>query len=210
ALFYLRVVDEQKDLAYDQVHHPDRPLVAGTVGLRDLRAAMVATALTLIALNRGAAVIVLAADLAYAIFLIHLERWSPRVRDGLLLNLAVPYPVQLLLSVYVLISAGLGLNWPLIAVFVLVFMHFEFARKTAWAPASRFYSTILGARGSAAVTMVCAAGAAGLAVASGGGWAPVAVLALPITGAWLFLRRHKKAWPVPLAMGFVVGSYAGL
>lgn len=210
ALFFLRVVDEQKDLDYDRVHHPDRPLVRGSVRVSDLRAAMAVTALVLAALNRGSGLLVLAFDLGYAVFLLYLERWSPRVRDGLLVNLAVTYPVQLLLSIYVCVSAAVPVNWPLIAVFVLVFLHFEFARKTAWAPASRFYSTLLGPRGSAAVTTLCAAGAAALAVTAGRGWGPVAVLALPAAGAWLFLRRRTKAWPVPLAMGFVIGSYLGL
>ena len=40
-------------------------------------------------------------DMAYGVFLMALERWSSKVRDGLFLNLLVTYPVQLGLSIYI-------------------------------------------------------------------------------------------------------------
>ena len=223
ALLYLRIVDEQKDLDYDRVHHPDRPLVRGDVSVGELRATMAVLVAVLIALNVGfslPAVLVLAGMLGYAVFLVALERRSAVVRYGLLLNLAVTYPVQLLISIYLYLSTGLG--WrattiPLIAIFACVFLHFEFARKTAWVTPTggRFYSAVLGPVGSAAVTIGFAVLAAVLTAAvfrpwSAGGvaaWLPYLALALPAAGAARFWRRRPAAWSVPLGMGFVVVSY---
>jgi hypothetical protein len=232
-LFYLRMVDELKDLEYDREHNPDRPLVRGEITHRELTDAMIATVIALLALNSWlspAALAVLVLDLGYALFLVALERRSARVRAGLLLNLLVTYPVQLLLSVYVYLSAaaenGSDAGWravPLLAIFVCVFMHFEFARKTAWegSAGARLYSGALGPVRSARL-------AAGFAVAallltlvlfapwrtSGSGliWAllPYLALAFPAAGFVSFLRRRVRTWPVPLAMGFVVTSYLTL
>jgi hypothetical protein len=230
-LLYLRIVDEQKDLDYDREHSPHRPLVTGAVSGRELRVAMAAIALALVALNGWlsvAALAVLLVDLGYAVLLVLIERRSTRIREGLLLNLAVTYPVQLLLSVYVLVSAaaetGLSPGWraiPLIAVFVCVFLHFEFARKTAWSGAGRLYSRVLGPGRSARLAAGFALAAAVLTLAllppwraawSGLPWAllPYAALAFPAAGLGEFLLRRVTAWRAPLAMGFVVATYLTL
>ncbi|TQK79119.1 hypothetical protein FB563_8338, partial [Streptomyces puniciscabiei] len=97
ALLFLRMLDEQKDLAHDRVHHPDRPLVTGAITGAELRAAMAAIAVAVTGLNAvlsaTAALLILVA-LGYGTFLAALERRSPAVRDRHLLNLAVTYPVQ--------------------------------------------------------------------------------------------------------------------
>jgi hypothetical protein len=232
-LFYLRIVDEQKDLEYDREHNPDRPLVRGEISHRELTDAMIAIVIALLALNAWlspAALAVLVLDLGYALFLVTLERRSPRIRDGLLLNLLITYPVQLLLSVYVYLSAadqnGSSAGWravPLLAIFVCVFMHFEFARKTAWdfSAGARLYSGALGPVRSARLAAGFAVAALLLTLAlfppwhaSGAGliWAllPYAALAFPVLGLLRFLRRRVRTWPVPLAMGFVVTSYLTL
>jgi len=223
ALLYLRIVDEQKDLDYDRVYHPDRPLVRGEVSVRELRVAMGALVAGLVALNvwfSTAALLVLLGMVAYAVFLVALERLSTRVRDGLLLNLAVTYPVQLLISVYLYLSAGHSPRpgaVALIAIFACVFLHFEFARKTSWraTPGSRFYSTVLGPVGSAATAVGFALAAAVLIAAVFRPWRsadlaallPYPALALPLAAVVLFWRRRPAAWPVPLSIGFVVTSY---
>lgn len=223
ALLYLRIVDEQKDLDYDRVHHPDRPLVRGDVSLGELRAAMGVLIAVLVALNVSfstAALLVLLGMVVYAVFLVALERLSARVRDGLLLNLAVTYPVQLLISVYLYLSAGYSPRpaaIALIAVFACVFLHFEFARKTSWqaTPGSRFYSTVLGPVGSAATAVGFALAAAVLIAALFRPWRsadlvallPYLALGLPLAAAVLFWRRRPAAWPVPLSMGFILASY---
>jgi 4-hydroxybenzoate polyprenyltransferase len=232
ALLYLRIVDEQKDLDYDRVHHPDRPLVRGDVSLGELRVAMGALVAVMVALNvwfPTAALLVLLAMVAYAVFLVALERLSAPVRDGLLLNLAVTYPVQLLISVYIYLSAGHSPRpgtIALIAIFVCVFLHFEFARKTSWrtTPGSRFYSAVLGPVGSATTAVGFALAASALIAAVFRPWhfaggageldtadlvalLPYLALAFPLAAVVLFWRRRPAAWPVPLSMGFVVTSY---
>ncbi|WP_405996996.1 hypothetical protein [Streptomyces sp. NBC_00829] len=223
ALLYLRVVDEQKDLEYDREHHPDRPLVRGEISVPELRIAMagIVVALTGLNLSRSAAALtILLADLAYAVLLMALERRSGAIREGLFLNLAVTYPVQLLLSVYVYVSAGgaIGIRAvPLLMVFVCVFLHFEFARKTSWqaAPGERLYSGSLGPLPSARLAAGCALAAIGLSLALFHGHPALlplvaATLAFPAVGWWRFRRRSVTGWPVPLATGFVVATYLTL
>lgn len=227
ALLFLRMLDEQKDLAHDRVHHPDRPLVTGAVSAAELRAAMAAIALVVTALNAACsvtAVLLLLAALGHGLLLAVLERLSPAVRDRQLLNLAVTYPVQVLLGVYVygsLVAAGsIAADWrgpALLALCACVFLHFEFARKTVWeaSPGARVYSACLGPRRSAAVTAGFAAGAVGwqvLLFAPDGplGLLPCLTVALPALGAHRFLSAGRGAWPLTMATGFVVATYLAL
>ncbi|MFJ5532603.1 hypothetical protein [Streptomyces sp. NPDC093261] len=227
ALLFLRMLDEQKDLAHDRVHHPDRPLVTGAITAAELRGAMAAITVVATALNAAlsaTAALLLLAALGYGLLLAALERLSPAVRDRQLLELAVTYPVQVLLGGYVygsLVAAGtVTADWRgagLLALSACVFLHFEFARKTAWQPppGARLYSADLGPRRSAVVTAGFAAGAVGCQVllfAPAGplGLLPCLAAALPAWGAWRFLAVRRGGWPMPTAMGFVVATYLGL
>jgi hypothetical protein len=228
ALLFLRMLDEQKDLAHDRVHHPDRPLVTGAITATELRGAMAVIAVVVTGLNaaRSAtdALLILAA-FAYGLFLAALENRSPAVRDRQLLNLAVTYPVQLLLGGYVygsLVAAGtVTANWrgaALLALCACVFLHFEFARKTAWEapPGARLYSAGLGPRRAAAVTAGFAAGAVGCQVllfaAQGSplGLLPCLAAALPALATRRFLAAGRGPWPSVAATGFVVATYLAL
>ncbi|MFR0355168.1 hypothetical protein [Streptomyces sediminimaris] len=227
ALLFLRMLDEQKDLAYDRVHHPDRPLVTGAITVTELRGAMAAltvVAAGLNALRSATALLLILAALGYALFLAGLERLSPAVRDRQLLNLTVTYPVQVLLGVYVygsLVADGtITADWQGVALLALcacVFLHFEFARKTAWQaePTARLYSARLGPRRGAAVTAGFAAGAVGCQVvlfAPDGplGLLPCLAAVLPAWGTRRFLAARRGDWPLPAAMGFVVSTYLAL
>lgn len=227
-LLFLRMLDEQKDLAHDRVHHPDRPLVTGAVTAVELRCAMTAIAVVATALNAAVlsvpAALLLLAALGYGLLLAPLERLSPELRDRQLLDLAVAYPVQVLLGAYVygsLVAAGtVTADWrgaALLALSACVFLHFEFARKTAWEapPGARLYSAALGARRSAAVTAGLAAGAVACQVllfAPDGplGLLPCLAAALPAWGTRRFLAAGRGGWPMPTAIGFVVATYLGL
>nr|WBO81696.1 hypothetical protein SBE_005568 [Streptomyces sp. SBE_14.2] len=227
ALLFLRMLDEQKDLDYDRVHHPDRPLVTGAITTAELRGAMAAITALLVGLNAAlsatAALLILAA-LGYGVLLAVLERISPAVRDRHLLNLAVTYPVQVILGCYVygsLVADGtVGADWRgpvLLALCAGVFLHFEFARKTAWeaADGERLYSTDLGPRRSAAVTAGCAAVAVAceLALLAPSGplvLLPCAAVLLPVWGTRRFLAAGRGTWPVLFAMLFIVATYLGL
>lgn len=227
ALLFLRMLDDQKDLAHDRVHHPDRPLVTGAVTAAELRGAMAVLTAVVAGLNAAlspAAVLLILSALCYATSLAALERLSAAVRDRQLLNLAVSYPVQVLLGVYVYgSSAAAGTVSPdwrgavLLALSACVFLHFEFARKTAWQapPGARLYSAGLGPRRSAAVTAACAAGAAVCQLVlfppdGAAGLLPCLTAALPAWGLRRFLRGRRGPWPLSTATAFVVVTYLAM
>ncbi|WP_308646077.1 UbiA prenyltransferase family protein [Nocardia cyriacigeorgica] len=232
-LLYLRMVDEQKDLDYDRVHNPDRPLVTGAVTARDLRTAMAVIAVGAIAasllLSVGSAVAI-AAVLVYGLALWGLERICEPIRRDILLNLLVTYPVQLLVTAYVVVSAidtgDVEPGWRAGAaavIFAGAFLQFEFARKTARMPrpGQMYYSNALGTTGS----MLAALGCAVLAVAADlalvrpwehdaaravVGWIPLVLLAIPFLGGLRFLRSADEDYPVIPAVLFILTLYLAL
>lgn len=219
-LLYLRMVDEIKDIDYDRVHNPDRPLVTGAVGVRELWVAIgvIAASLTAVSLllSWWSAVLVVAA-MAYGLGLWALEARSARVRDTLLLNLIVTYPVQLWILAYIVCSAidtgQVESEWRTAAVAVLfaaAFLHFEFARKTVSGGAVRqsYYSNVLGPLGSTVAIVGFAVVAVGADIVlvrpwdhalfrSVLLWGPVLLLALPLAAARSFVRGSRG--PVRLA-----------
>lgn len=227
ALLFLRMLDEQKDFEYDRVHHPDRPLVTGAITAAELRAGMAAVTAVVTGLNAAlspVAVLLILSALGYALLLAALERLSAALRDRQLLNLAVTYPVQVLLGAYVygsLVAAGtVPADWRggvLLALCACVFLHYEFARKTAWEapPGARLYSAGLGPRRSAVVTALLAVGAVGCQIVlflpdGPAGLLPCLTAVLPAWGLRRFLRARGGGWPLPAAAGFVAGTYLAL
>jgi hypothetical protein len=223
ALLFLRMLDEQKDLAYDREHNPDRPLVTGAVTVGELRAAMVVLAavgaVANVAVSVASALVYLAV-LGYGLLLAVAERAYPRLADDQLAGLFAAYPVQVVLSAYLLVSVGAHAGWGVAAVLIAyagAFLHFEIARKTRWdgAEGERLYSQILGPVGSAAVAAGCAAAACGgvLAVClphSPAPWLP-ALVALPaVWGTAVFLRRRTGAWPMAPAMAVILLTHVEL
>lgn len=232
-LLYLRMVDEQKDLDYDRVHNPDRPLVTGAVTAWDLRAAMAVIAVGAIAasllLSIGSAVAI-AAVLGYGLGLWGLERISEPIRRNILLNLVVTYPVQLLVTAYVVVSAidtgDVASGWQAAAaavIFAGAFLQFEFARKTSRIPRSgeMYYSNALGTAGSVFAALGCAvvAVAADLALVrpwehQGAravlGWIPLVLLVIPLLGGLRFMRSADEEYPVIPAVLFILTLYLAL
>ncbi|PSR61754.1 hypothetical protein C8258_26185 [Nocardia sp. MDA0666] len=221
-LLYLRMVDEIKDLDYDRVHNPDRPLVTGAVSVGELWGAIGALAvmLTVVSslLSWWSAVLVVAA-MGYGLALWGLEGVSARIRGDLLLNLAVTYPVQLWIIAYLVrsaidtgqVEAGWRTAWVAL-IFAGAFLHFEFARKTAAdaRPGQSYYSNVLGVRRSVVAIVGCAALAVGAEVALSRPWdhplpwatltwIPVGLLLLPVLVAGSFLTRSPEPMrpPVP-------------
>lgn len=229
-LLYLRMVDEQKDLDYDRVHNPDRPLVTGAITATELRAAMTVIAIGAIAASltlSAISALMIAAVLAYGLVLWGLERLSVTIRTDILVNLAVTYPVQLLVTAYVILSAAdtgaVRVTWKTAAValiFAGAFLQFEFARKTSRTPRvdEHYYSNALGPIGSTAFGLLCAAVAvltdvvlvqpwtysSAQAVVA---WIPLALLLLPIWGALKFLRGTRPDYPVLPAVLFILTLY---
>jgi hypothetical protein len=169
-LFYLRAVDEIKDYDYDRQFNPDRPLVTGMVNRTDLHLLMAALAGLTLVINLGAGPTVLGVlllNLVWGYALIWLERLFPIIARSIFVNLAVTYPVNVLLSIYLLLlsmqAAQVPLSWAaagLVLAYALAFLHFEFARKTTWtnlsAPTENLYSNAIGTRRSAALALGCA------------------------------------------------------
>jgi uncharacterized membrane protein YhdT len=218
ALFYLRVADEWKDYDYDVVYNPERPLVKGTVRFADLYWFLGATALAAlvchaVARPSVASTLVLVSCLLYGYLLAPLERLAPVVRDNMLLNLAVTYPVNVSLSIYIWASwlgrtgqapAGEDLAW--IGAFALAFLHYEFARKISWPerakPGKRLYSAALGVPVALAACVAFAAGAIALAMIlfserSAIAWL-FAVPLLPVLAGTVWFLRGKGVSSTPL------------
>ncbi|HEY8978733.1 MAG TPA: hypothetical protein VIU15_04020 [Streptomyces sp.] len=233
ALLFIRVVDEQKDLAYDRVHNPGRPLPRGAIDVRELRTAMALIVAAELALTGWRSPLLagwLLFDLAYICFLVLLERWSATVRDRIFVNLLVSYPVQAMLSVHIWLSfrdaTGGGSAWHALVGGLLcacAFMHYEFARKTGAevVPGATLYSNAVGLRGSVALTVGCALAGVGLALAvirpwelhgvtALAGWLPVTALGFLWTGAERFAALRTPTWPPGPAMGYLAWLYLGV
>ncbi|MVU80432.1 hypothetical protein GPX89_24680 [Nocardia sp. ET3-3] len=232
-LLYLRMVDEQKDLDYDRIHNPDRPLVTGAISALELRGAMALIAVVSIAGSLALSLrsaLAITAVLAYGLILWGLEQLSATVRTSILLNLLVTYPVQLLVTAYVILSAidtgeasaHARVAWVAI-VFAGAFLQFEFARKTSRIirPGEMYYSNALGSTGSTAAGLLCAAAAAisEIAVAKPWefhgvaaviGWIPLALTVIPIAGARRYLRSTDEDYPVIPAVLFILTLYLTL
>lgn len=227
-VFFLRVLDEQKDLEYDRTHHPDRPLVTGAITGGELRAAMAVTALTVPLLNvplGWASAVAAVLPLGYGLFLAALERRAPTLEEHLVTTLLVALPAQLLVIGYVYLSVtrtgDAGADWravPLALAVVAVVLHFELARKTTWQPppGARSYARALGPVGGAALTLALAGVATAVIVllfrrpAPVLGVLPPLLVAVAAAGGWRFLRAGHGDWPLLPALVFVTGSFLTL
>ncbi|MEP9391479.1 hypothetical protein ABLE92_04825 [Gordonia sp. VNQ95] len=231
-LLYLRMVDEQKDLEYDRLHHPDRPLVTGAVTAADLRVGMAVISVVAVgvsALLSWGSAVAIAVVLAYGLGLWAAESMWPALRDGVLVNLAITYPIQLLIAGYVLVS-GIGtgqidadgrVGWAVLIV-AAAFLQFEFARKISRRPrpGEMYYSNAVGAWPAVGVSLGLVAVAVGASLVAlapwqfGGwpaalGWLPLATAMIPGPAAVAFRRGGDDYSPVP-AVIFVLALYLEL
>ena len=130
------------DLRFERLEH----VFLGEVSHGDLLRWALGSAALVLLLNAYLAwaltpwlLLIAAADLLYGAFLLKLEQWSRAVNERMLLNLAVTYPVNMALQGYVYVffvfayaATPAARDALLVLAFVLVFLHYEFARKTAW------------------------------------------------------------------------------
>jgi 4-hydroxybenzoate polyprenyltransferase len=216
-LLFLRVVDDQKDLAHDRDRNPDRPLVTGAVTGADLRAAAAFLIVAVLAVNAAvslAATATIAIVWGYALLLVALDR-VPIVRNRESVALAAGYFVQALTNVYLYRTALAGRTGtdarmlPLLAVFALLFLHFELARKIT------AYAAAWGRARAVGIAAGCAAGAVALTLAvfrpgpDPLDWLPLLAL-VPAGIGTLRYRRKGGSWPMPFAMVFVAVLLASL
>lgn len=219
-LFILRVVDEIKDYEYDQIFHKDRPLVSGDVNHRFLIKTIFALTILCLLLNLQSSFTVIAillVDIVYSFFLIWLERKSPWVKNNMLINLVVTYPVNLALSFYLLSFYQhlyqfeiMGDDYLMIAAFAFNFLYYEFARKigdkSLNKPGEKLYSDALGLKFSVFVTIVMALLSISLLMSLYQSPLPLLLLLAPILGL-LSLRQKKSKRPMMLSGSLFLGLF---
>ncbi|MEO3814491.1 hypothetical protein ABGB17_36300 [Sphaerisporangium sp. B11E5] len=229
-LLLMRAVDDIRDLDYDRVHNPGRPLPAGAVRVRDLGLLIAAGTAAVLALNaaRGVVLAVLAAQLGYALLMLLADRrwgWPPEEKLGL--ATLVSAPVQILLNLY--LYAGMlqkeGLAPSLHAVPALftvtaAFLHLEYARKVTRVtrPGERGYAVAYGADRTAVFAVAGAVISVVLSLTLTRPWqdapgaAPWGWLALPplvfvAFGAHRFWRARASRWPLLPAALFLLTTF---
>ena len=219
-MLLMRIVDDIRDLPYDRVRNPRRPLAAGVISSGELMGWYGLIALLLLALNagRGTAALVLALQLGYALLLLAADRWLRWPDPGrLVVTLVLSAPVQLLLHLYLYLnylrSAGHpfdGSFWLALVIAAATTLHLELAKKITRepAPGERSYVTTFGVAGTVRAAMVSAFAAAGLLLAArpatAGTLLPVAPLALPVVAWWRFRRPGAGRWDVRFALWFLL------
>ena len=169
-LFFLRVADELKDLEYDRLHNPDRPLVKGLVTKRDLYIYMAFSGGIVALINIWISWYLLAIvilDMLWGLILITIEKSSQTHKNNMFLNLLITYPVNIALGIYTYVffmeeyGAVSGKEGIMIVVaFAFAFLNYEFSRKIAWPhlskPSERLYSNALGGVGASLITLMFA------------------------------------------------------
>lgn len=138
-LLYLRAVDEIKDFDYDRRYNPSRPLVRGAVSAAEvwMLSAAVGGIILAISLWLNASLAVLAVlEMIYGIVLLILERRVRLIRETILLNLCITFPVSAALNIYIVVylaERGLLPAVPqtvaIVAAHICIFLHLEFGRK---------------------------------------------------------------------------------
>jgi hypothetical protein len=226
-LLVVRAVDDLRDLDYDRVLNPRRPLASGVVGVRDVGVLIGAGGISILLLNatRGLALIGAAAALLYLAVLLAVDRlahWPSG--DALIISALVSLPVQLLLGGYLYAallhdthrSAGPAALLPLAAM-LAVFTHLELARKTTRVPkpGERSYVTVFGVEATARAALASVAVATVLALmmtrpwnpGDEAGWLVLLPAALPMRGALRFWRDGAERWPAADAGFYVLAAF---
>ena len=220
-LLYLRAIDEIKDLPHDRIHHPERPVVRGAVSVPEVAAFAALIAGLVVALCTWLSPwmgLFAAGQLAYGLGLLVLERRWARMRQSVMLNLAVTVPVSIALNGLVLVwlhahgIATRDVGWAVLA-HVAVFLHMEFGRKLVWMRAlladEPSYARTLGPLGAATVCLLL--GGVACAVASwvltrhgAGALASLPWLAMlpSYVGFRLFMANRHATTPAPLKPWF--------
>ncbi|MER7681512.1 hypothetical protein [Streptomyces sp. NPDC096934] len=222
-----RAVDDVRDLEYDRIQNPRRPLVTGAVRVRDLKTLFVLGVGVLLLFNapRGLPVAGYAGVLGYLCLTLLVEwRWKWPDADRPLLHLPVNLPLQTLICLYVYLGSTRGQSEPpsgrdvaAALGFVLALTHLEFARRLVRDPAPhiRTYVHQLGVRDTARVTLALPFAAATLELAAvrpwfagqAAGWLVLLSLPLPLVAAYRF-HRGAARWSVGLAVLYLLVSFA--
>ncbi|MEY9854839.1 hypothetical protein ABH935_000436 [Catenulispora sp. GAS73] len=226
-LLMVRAVDDLRDLDYDRVHNPRRPLASGAVAVSDLGVLIAAGAVVVLLLNapRGLALAGAATALFYLAVLLAADRlahWPSG--DALIVSALISLPVQLLLGGYLYTallhdthrSAETAALLPL-ATMLAVFTHLELARKTTRVPkpGERSYVTVFGVEATARAALAAAAVATVLALllvrpwdsGAAAGWLVLLPAVLPVRGAVRFWRGGAERWPATDSGFYILAAF---
>jgi hypothetical protein len=223
-LLIMRVIDDIRDQDYDRVANPQRPVASGAIQRRDLSALGAACTIIVVAANLFfyAGMVVIVGQLLYAAAVLAIGQRFPATRgDNLVLNVAIGFPVQLLLYVYLFVAyieirhdvpdayvGALG-----ILILTLCAGQVEFGKKLARRPAvgERSYTNSLGYR----TTLLLTIGSGPLAVALFVVAADVsplskAFVALPTIGVVAigikYVSEKTNRWPAAVSALGLLGT----
>lgn len=216
ALLRYRVVDEHKDAALDAERFPSRPVPAGLVSLRQLRAiGVVAVALELGGVLLAAAAMGQVALAGWYLPLLVFSAWTALDRRLAARSFTLEFAVhQLAYALVALFAVAVVGAWGLagvaaIAGYTIAFVAVELARKleprydAAGAPTPDTYSTVWGRRRAVSVLAVAIAACGTLAGVATWVWVPVLV---GLAGAALVVAvARRPGWPSVAAIASVVG-----
>lgn len=221
-LFYLRLVDEIKDYDYDMIFNPDRPLVSGKNSVNQFL--MISVACLLVSLFFSMAigkfsVIFLFFHFVYSFFLWPLESKVRSFKNSMTLNLLVTYPVNVSLSVFLLVNYSLDINSSFsfsddnvmaVLVFATAFLYYEFSRKIDLSErqGQRLYSNELGLGFSVLMNLFWSALTIILLGSVLETWLSL-ILILPIIWG-LFRYKKEKPFPFKVTGGAFLGLFYGL
>ncbi|MGN9809971.1 hypothetical protein ACTMSW_11520 [Micromonospora sp. BQ11] len=225
-LLLMRAIDDIRDLEYDRLHSPNRPLAAGRVRITDLFVLYAVGSVVILAINLGnlVALAIVAGQLGYALLVLAAHRWL-RWPDGdkLFLTLLISSPAQILLHLYLyagyLRQVGHPADWPTcllaLGVVILATGHLELAKKIVRVPrpGERTYVTTIGLAPTVGMAMVVAIVSAALFVFSVRPWSPWSLVVL-VPLAWPLLALHRFAgqrrnrWPVTFSVLYLLATFA--
>lgn len=219
-LLYLRIVDEIKDFEYDKTFNPDRPLVKGIVTEKELKWYLlgICSIYFLLNLNYGQFVFwILLLDSTFSYFLISLESISKTVKNNILLNLLITYPVNVLLSFYLLFfelyiwKEDLSpKDLLLILCFALAFLNYEFCRKIKsplnLKQGERTYSSYFGTIPSKVISDLLALSAITILMILSHSWLPLLAI-IPLFWGWSLLSKNKS---ITLSGTAFIGLFYGI
>ncbi|MEU9478087.1 hypothetical protein [Streptomyces sp. NPDC048191] len=225
-LLLFRAVDDVRDLDYDRVQNPRRPLVTGAVRVMDLMLLFFLGMGGLLLLNapRGAPAAGYAAVCGYVCLILFVEwRWQWPDPERPLLQLLINVPLQTLMCGYVYLgsvqgydASPSGADLAAALGFVLSLTHLEFARRLVRDPAEHLRTPVhaLGVQGTARVTLALAYAAAALELVAtrpwsagqAAGWLVLLPLPVPVLAATRF-HRGAPRWPVGLAVLYLLLSF---
>lgn len=163
--FFLRAVDEIKDLEYDKQHNPDRALVRGVVTILDVAGYLVGTSILILGINAlysSSMALAAALIMVLSLGLLGLEHLSARFESSMFVNTGVSIQLKTGTALYLYLGylrmSGQSAAWvdlAVIAGLILAYLHWEVARKIVWPEfairGEKLYSNEAGVYGGTAI-----------------------------------------------------------